>query len=75
MRKIMARCTGLALLGALAGCGQAAAVHAAGSLGRPIGSWGRVIEVPGLRALNKGGDASVSSVSCASAGSCAAVGN
>jgi hypothetical protein len=38
------------------------------------GSWGRVIQVPGLEALNKG-DAVVVSVSCASAGSCAAGGS
>src|SRR5450755_2089137 len=39
------------------------------------GRWGKAIEVPGLAALNKGGDASVSSVSCASAGNCAAGGD
>ncbi len=38
------------------------------------GVWGRAIEVPGLGALNKGGDAKVSSVSCGSAGNCAAGG-
>jgi len=38
------------------------------------GSWGEAIELPGLAALNKG-DANVSSVSCASAGNCAAGGN
>jgi hypothetical protein len=38
------------------------------------GVWGRAIEVPGSGALNKGGDARVSSVSCAPAGSCAAGG-
>ena len=41
---------------------------------RPAGSWRRAIEVPGLGALNKGGYASVSSVSCVSAGSCTAGG-
>ena len=39
------------------------------------GVWGRAIEVPGLGALNKGGNAAVSSVSCGSAGSCAAGGD
>jgi hypothetical protein len=39
------------------------------------GVWGRAIKVPGLAALNKGGDAEVSEVSCASPGSCAAVGS
>ncbi len=38
------------------------------------GVWGTAIGVPGLGALSKGGDAQVSSVSCASAGSCAAGG-
>ena len=42
--------------------------------GRPAGLWGRAVEVPGLGALDKGGDAGVDSVSCASAGSCAAGG-
>jgi hypothetical protein len=36
--------------------------------------WGRAIEVPGLAALNTGGHARVNSVSCASAGNCAAGG-
>jgi hypothetical protein len=38
------------------------------------GRWGRAIEVPDLGALNKG-DADVSEVSCASAGSCTAGGS
>jgi hypothetical protein len=38
------------------------------------GVWRRAVEVPGLGALNTGGDAAVLSVSCASAGSCAAGG-
>ncbi len=38
------------------------------------GVWGRAIGVPGLGALNTGGDAQVSSVSCAPAGGCAAGG-
>ncbi len=38
------------------------------------GVWGQAIEVPGLGALNTGGDADVYSVSCASAGNCAAGG-
>ena len=41
---------------------------------RSNGRWRPAIAVPGLAALNKGGDAKVSSVSCASAGSCAAAG-
>ena len=39
------------------------------------GRWSKAIEVPGLAALNKGGNAQVISVSCASAGSCAAGGS
>ncbi len=38
------------------------------------GVWGRAIEVPGLGALNNGLDAQLTSVSCASAGNCAAGG-
>ncbi len=49
----------------------AAAVPAAGG---PVRSWGRAIEVPGLAALNKGGKGDVVSVSCGSAGNCAAGG-
>jgi hypothetical protein len=39
------------------------------------GSWHTAIEVPGTAALNKGGGAAVSSVSCASAGNCSAGGS
>jgi hypothetical protein len=39
------------------------------------GRWGKTFEVPGTAVLNKGGDASISSVSCSVAGSCVAVGN
>ncbi len=39
------------------------------------GVWGRAVEVPGLAALNKGGGAEVSSVSCASPGNCATGGD
>jgi hypothetical protein len=38
------------------------------------GRWGRAVQVPGLAALNTGGNAEASSVSCASPGYCAAVG-
>ncbi len=75
MNKIMTWCAGLALAGAVAGRGQPPAVRTASSQGAAIGSWGKAIEVPGLSALNRGGDASVTSVSCASAGSCAAGGD
>jgi hypothetical protein len=39
------------------------------------GTWGRAIKVPGLAALNAGGQAELSSVSCSSAGNCAAGGS
>jgi len=39
------------------------------------GRWGRAEEVPGTAALNKGGDAQTSSVSCGSAGNCGAGGS
>jgi cytochrome c551/c552 len=39
------------------------------------GTWGHAIEVPGTAALNAGGDATVDSVSCPSAGNCAASGH
>jgi len=38
------------------------------------GRWGRAAGVPGLRALNAGGNAAITSVSCPAAGSCAAGG-
>jgi hypothetical protein len=38
------------------------------------GRWGRAVEVPGSGALNAGGPAGVNSVSCPSAGNCAAGG-
>ena len=39
------------------------------------GRWGAAIEVPGLRALNVEGNADLSEVSCAPAGTCAAGGS
>jgi hypothetical protein len=39
------------------------------------GRWGKAIEVPGLGALNTGGNAEVVSLSCRSAGNCAASGD
>jgi len=47
---------------------------AAAGVTRVAGSWGRAIKVPGLGALNTGGLAEVMSVSCGSAGNCAAGG-
>jgi hypothetical protein len=39
------------------------------------GTWGTLIEVPGTAALNQGGDAKITMVSCASAGNCTAGGD
>jgi len=55
-----------ALLAVTAGPAAPAAVQA--------GTWRTAIEVPGLGALNQGGQALLTSVSCASAGNCAAGG-
>jgi hypothetical protein len=38
------------------------------------GTWGKAEEVPGIAALNRGGDAKISSVSCAGPGTCSAGG-
>jgi len=54
---------------------DAGAVPAARAAVPAVGSWGKAIAVPGLRALNKRGGAEVVSVSCGSAGSCAAGGH
>src|SRR5258708_4398654 len=48
--------------------------HQAFVAGETNGTWRAAIEVPGTAALNKGGDAEVDSVSCASAGNCLAGG-
>src|SRR6266851_4763139 len=57
------------------GCPATAGVAraAAGAVAR-AGTWRAAIEVPGTGGLNKGGNAAVISVSCASAGNCAAAG-
>ena len=43
--------------------------------GEVRGVWGKAQQVPGTAALNKGGDAGIFSVSCASAGDCSAGGH
>jgi hypothetical protein len=53
----------------VAGAGQQAFV-----VSESNGTWHTAIQVPGLAALNKGEDASAGSVSCGSAGNCAAGG-
>ena len=57
------------LLGVLA----ATTAGAPADTGSPV-HWGDAIKVPGTDALNVGGYASVTSVSCAGAGECAALG-
>jgi hypothetical protein len=57
----------------LAGANPAAAAPAAPAATAGA-SWGRTVEVPGLAALNAGGNAQVLSVSCWRAGYCAAGG-
>jgi len=48
-----------------------AGVRAASGAGAVLaGTWGSAEEVPGIAALNRGGSAEISSVSCASAGNC-----
>jgi cytochrome c551/c552 len=39
------------------------------------GTWGTAVEVPGIAALNQGGNAQIDSVSCASAGNCSVGGS
>jgi hypothetical protein len=44
-------------------------------VGEKKGTWDTAIELPGIAALNVGGDAGLSSISCASPGNCAAGGS
>jgi hypothetical protein len=57
--------------GAVAGTRAAGGAQAAA----PGGSWGTAEEVPGVAALNRGGSAEITSVSCARAGDCSAGGD
>lgn len=63
--------------GVMMGVGPAGAwgIPAGAGAARVTGSWGVAAGVPGLAVLNEGGDAYVNSVSCPSAGSCAAGGS
>jgi hypothetical protein len=54
---------------------SATARAAGGALGGSKGTWRTAEEVPGTAALNQGGDAVTTSVSCASAGNCGAGGS
>src|SRR5215472_17319176 len=60
--------------GTAAGTMSSAADGAASAAPAAAGVWGSAQEVPGLPALNTGGDAWVTSVSCPAAGECAASG-
>src|SRR5262249_56929411 len=67
----------MALAGAAAVCCAAPLAVSAAPAARAAaraGTWGTAIKVPGLKALNQGGLAELNSVSCGSAGSCAAGG-
>jgi hypothetical protein len=67
--------SGASASGAAAGAAGAGAVPAARAAAPAADSWGKAIAVPGLKALTKRGGAEVASVSCASAGNCAAGGH
>ena len=75
----MGRCRVLMTVASVAAVWGAGALSAACSAGAPGTAWaaasrGRAIEVPGLGALNRGDQVDIPSVSCASAGNCAAGG-
>jgi hypothetical protein len=56
-------------------CAAPLAVSAArGASAAETAAWGKAIEVPGLGSLNQGGNAEVTSVSCATSGNCSAGG-
>ena len=61
---------------ALTGCGAAARTDRDGVARVPatVRGWGTALAVPGTVALNKGANARINSVSCASAGNCSAGG-
>lgn len=71
--RIVKRYLGLIAATALAGAALLISAPAGASSG--VGSgWGKPEEVPGTAALNQGGKGELTSVSCASAGSCSAGG-
>src|SRR5258706_583679 len=59
---------------ATGGAAPARVARAAAGAAARAGTWHAAIELPGTATLNKGGNAAVQSVSCASAGNCAAGG-
>jgi hypothetical protein len=75
LARAAAAAAGLALAAAvvLAGAVPALAAGGAAAVARTAasdGTWGTATPVPGLAALNAGGNAQISSMSCASAGNC-----
>jgi hypothetical protein len=60
---------------AVTGATSAQAAPTASGAGAAASPWGKPIEVPGLGALNKGNSAFITSISCVSAGNCAAAGS
>src|SRR5580693_3294794 len=78
-RGVPAVVAGLVTVAALAAgspaqASAAAVTHAAAARAAAGGTWGKAEEIPGIAALNKGGEAALTSVSCASAGNCSAGG-
>jgi len=67
-------CAALPAIGRAAQAGAARVARAGGGRLAGAGTWQAAIEVPGLGALSKGGNALVNSVSCASAGNCVVAG-
>jgi hypothetical protein len=49
--------------------------HQAFVVSQVNGTWGKATQIPGTATLNKGGNAQITSVSCASAGNCTAAGD
>jgi hypothetical protein len=60
---------------AAGGSYRRASNHEAFVVSETNGTWGHAIEVPGTAALNKGGYAEVDTISCPTAGECAAAGS
>src|SRR6516225_12221251 len=73
-RRRLAAIVAAAAAALMAGAGPAAA-QAAGARAVSGGAWGTAREVTGLAALNQGGFANITSVSCASPGTCSAGGS
>jgi len=73
-RRLAAAAAAAAAVALLAGASPAGA-QAVGARAVSGGTWGEAREVPGLAALNQGGFANITSVSCASPGTCSAGGS